>query len=123
MLYGCAQAKAPEEQAPGTEKIASAPGSWLRIPGVTPYRIDIQQGNNIAPEALAQLRPGLSKDQVRVLLGTPLLNSIFHAERWDYPYFREHPDGKRERRKLTVYFEDGRLARVEGDGVLWKDGK
>jgi outer membrane protein assembly factor BamE (lipoprotein component of BamABCDE complex) len=115
---------AAAQKPPGAAKpvvIAAAPGSWLRIPGVTPYRIDIQQGNNLTAEAVSQLKLGLSKDQVRALLGTPLLASIFHAERWDYLYFREHPDGKRESRKLTVFFEDGRLARVDGDAAQWKE--
>ena len=51
------------------------------IPGVTPYRIEIQQGNFISPDMLAQLKPGMSKEQVRLVLGTPLLTDIFHAER------------------------------------------
>jgi outer membrane protein assembly factor BamE (lipoprotein component of BamABCDE complex) len=115
---------AAAQKPPGSARpavVASAPGSWMRIPGITPYRIDIQQGNNLSAEAVSQLKLGLSKEQVRSLLGTPLLASIFHAERWDYLYFREHPGGKRESRKLTVFFEDGRLARVDGDAAQWKE--
>jgi outer membrane protein assembly factor BamE len=52
---------------------------------------------------------------VRFVMGTPLLTDIFHADRWDYVYWRESPSGKREQRRLAVYFEDGRLARVDGD--------
>lgn len=88
-----------------------------RIPGVTPYRIDIQQGNFISQDMVGQLRPGMSKDQVKLVLGTPLLTDIFHAERWDYVYWRERPGSAREQRKLTVYFEDGKLTRLDGDGV------
>ena len=88
-----------------------------RIPGVTPYRIDIQQGNFISQEMVAQLKPGMSKEQVRLALGTPLLTDIFHADRWDYVYWREKPGAKREQRKLTVFFEDGKLTRLDGDGV------
>jgi outer membrane protein assembly factor BamE len=51
------------------------------IPGVTPYRIEIQQGNFISQEMVAQLKPGMSKEQVRLALGTPLLADIFHADR------------------------------------------
>ena len=58
---------------------------------------------------VAQLKPGMSKEQVRFVLGTPLLTDIFHADRWDYVYWRETPGGKREQRKLTVFFEDGKL--------------
>lgn len=89
-----------------------------RIPGVTPYRIEIQQGNYVSQEAVSQLKPGMTKDQVRQILGTPLLTDIFHANRWDYIYYREPTDGSREQRKLVVHFDsDEKLARLEGDVV------
>jgi outer membrane protein assembly factor BamE len=88
-----------------------------RIPGITPYKVEIQQGNFVSQEIVAQLKPGMSKEQVRFLLGTPLLTDIFHAERWDYVYWRETPAGRREQRKLAVYFSDGRLERLDGDVV------
>ena len=91
-----------------------------RIPGITPYKIDIQQGNSVTQEMVSQLKPGMTKDQVRLALGTPLLNDIFHGERWDYLYWREDPAGKREQRRLTVFFEDGKLARLDGDIVAAK---
>jgi len=86
-----------------------------KVPGVTPYRMVIQQGNFISQEMVAQLKPGMTKEQVRFVLGTPLVTDIFHADRWDYVYFREFPDGKREQRNLSVVFEKDRLARVLGD--------
>ena len=86
-----------------------------RIPGITPYKVEIQQGNFVSQEMVSQLKPGMSKDQVRFALGTPLLTDIFHADRWDYIYWRETPAGEREQRKLAVHFEDGRLARMDGD--------
>jgi outer membrane protein assembly factor BamE len=86
-----------------------------KVPGVTPYRMVIQQGNFISQEMVAQLKPGMTKEQVRFVLGTPLVTDIFHADRWDYVYFRELPDGKRDQRNLTVIFEKDRLARVMGD--------
>ena len=92
-------------------------GYFPRIPGVSPYRIDIQQGNFISQEMVGQLKPGMSKEQVRLTLGTPLLTDIFHADRWDYVYWRERPGEKREQRKLTVFFEDGKLTRLDGDVV------
>jgi len=88
-----------------------------RIPGVTPYRIDIQQGNYISQEMVAQLKPRMTKEQVRFILGTPMVTDIFHSDRWDYVYWRETPKGAREQRKLTVLFEQGQLARVDGDVV------
>ena len=89
----------------------------MRIPGITPYRIDIQQGNFISQDMVAQLKAGMSKDQVRIALGTPLLTDVFHADRWDYVYWREAPDGKRESRRLAIFFADGKLATIGGDVV------
>src|SRR5258706_10928222 len=86
-----------------------------KVPGVTPYRMVIQQGNFISQEMVAQLKPGMTKEQVRFVLGTPLVTDIFHADRWDYVFFRELPNGKREQRNLSVVFEKDKLARVIGD--------
>lgn len=88
-----------------------------RIPGITPYKVEIQQGNFVSQEMVSQLQPGMSKEQVRFVLGTPLVTDIFHAERWDYVYWRETPEGQREQRKLAVFFNEGRLARLDGDVV------
>jgi len=88
-----------------------------RIPGLTPYRIDIQQGNYVTQDMVSRLKPGMTKDQVRDILGTPLLTDIFHAQRWDYVYWFEPAYGKPEQRKLTVFFADEKLVRVTGDVV------
>ena len=87
------------------------------VPGLTPYRMDIQQGNFVSQEMVSQLKPGMTRDQVRLALGTPLLTDIFHANRWDYVYWHEDASGKREQRKLAVFFESDKLARVDGDVV------
>jgi outer membrane protein assembly factor BamE len=84
------------------------------VPGIKPYRMTIQQGNFISQEMVAQLKPGMTREQVRFVLGTPLVTDIFHADRWDYVYFLEAA-GKREQRNLSVIFEKDRLARVIGD--------
>jgi len=84
---------------------------------IQPYRMEIQQGNYISQEMVAQLKPGMTKEQVRYVLGTPLVTDIFHADRWDYVYYREPRRGAREERKIAVLFENGRLARVVGDVV------
>ena len=91
--------------------------SLPRIPGVTPYRIDIQQGNYVTQEMVSQLKPGMTKEQVQNTLGTPLLTDVFHADRWDYVYTLDAADGRKEQRKLTAFFQDGKLTRVEGDVV------
>ena len=88
-----------------------------RIPGITPYRMVIQQGNYVTQEMVSQLKPGMTKEQVRFILGTPMVADIFHADRWDYVYWREEADGKREQRKLVVLFDNGALARLDGDVV------
>lgn len=87
------------------------------LPVVGPYRIDIQQGNYLSQEMVSQLKPGMTKEQVRFVLGTPLVTDIFHGERWDYVYYREVERGKREQRRLSVFFENNVLARVSGDVV------
>jgi len=83
---------------------------WL-----APYRMDIQQGNFVSQEMVLQLRRGMTRDQVRFLLGTPLVTDIFHADRWDYVYFLDRPGEPRRQRRLAVFFEADKLARVEGD--------
>jgi outer membrane protein assembly factor BamE len=94
---------------------AAGCSSVPRIPGVTPYKMEIQQGNYISQEMVSLLKPGMSKDQVRFILGTPLLTDIFHADRWDYIYWREAQNGARESRRVALHFEADRLARVDGD--------
>lgn len=93
----------------------SACSSVPRI--VTEYRIDVQQGNVLTQEMVAQLRPGLSRDQVRFALGTPLLVDMFHADRWDYVYRLESGrTGEVELRRFTVLFDgEDKLYRVSGD--------
>jgi outer membrane protein assembly factor BamE len=77
---------------------------------VQPYRPDVQQGNVVTLEMVDQLRPGMTRDQVRFLLGTPLLTSVFHQERWDYVYYLQRGKGnERQMRKLTVFFKNDRL--------------
>ncbi|MEY2633830.1 MAG: hypothetical protein RIR00_2484 [Pseudomonadota bacterium] len=86
---------------------------------VTEYKIDVQQGNVVSHEMVAQLRPGQTRDQVRFILGTPLLADVFHKERWDYVYrFENGLNGAVTSRQFSVYFDqDGRLFRVGGDVV------
>jgi outer membrane protein assembly factor BamE len=106
-------------------RLALAPGFGLifgLIAGcsnlsLSPYRIDVRQGNLVTQEMAAQLKPGMSRDQVRFVLGTPLLADPFHAERWDYVYRFKPGYGDAQQRRLTVFFQDGKLARVEGDVV------
>ena len=90
--------------------------SWVPRP-VTEYRIDIQQGNVLTQDMVSQLKPGLTKDQVRFILGTPVLMDMFHANRWDYVYrLQKGSTGEVEMRQFSTYFDAGdRLVRVGGD--------
>ncbi|RCX28314.1 outer membrane protein assembly factor BamE [Thioalbus denitrificans] len=86
-----------------------------KIPGV--YRIDVQQGNVVTQEDVNKLEPGMTKRQVRFLLGTPLIVDVFHQDRWDY-YYSMRPGslgGKKERQHVVLFFENDRLVRLEGD--------
>ena len=82
-----------------------------------PYKIDVQQGNVLTQEMVAQLKPGQTREQVRYILGTPLLADIFHQQRWDYVYsYRKGRSGEVETRQCSVYFDtDNRLERASGD--------
>jgi len=88
---------------------------------LTPYRIDVRQGNFVTQEMVAQLKPGLSREQVRFILGTPLVSDMFHVDRWDYVYTFRHGYDEVQQRSLAVYFQDNKLTRVSGD-VVAEDG-
>jgi outer membrane protein assembly factor BamE len=82
---------------------------------LTPYRPDVQQGNVITSEMVEQLRPGMTRDQVRFMLGTPLLTDAFHKDRWDYLYYLSPRKGSTQRRNLVIYFADNRVDRFHSD--------
>ena len=79
------------------------------------YRPTIQQGNVVSQEQVNELRPGMTKRQVRFLLGTPMLTDVFHANRWDYTFTRGVGSTPSEFKQVTVFFEDDRLVRIAGD--------
>ncbi|CAB3777285.1 outer membrane protein assembly factor BamE [Pararobbsia alpina] len=77
---------------------------------MTPYHLTIEQGNFVANETAAKLQKGMSRDQVKALLGTPLLTDVFHQDRWDYMFsFRRGPVEIVEQRDLTLYFNGDSL--------------
>ncbi|MCC7182194.1 MAG: outer membrane protein assembly factor BamE [Rhodocyclaceae bacterium] len=82
-----------------------------------PYRMDIREGNFVTQEMAAKLKPGMSRDEVRFALGTPILTDLFHADRWDYLYRFQPGRGPLETRRLTLIFQNDVLARVAGDVV------
>lgn len=80
-----------------------------------PYKADIQQGNWITSEQVARLEKGMTREQVRFVLGTPVLQDIFRSNRWDYTYYNKPGYGPEEERQFTVWFDGDVLSRWEGD--------
>ncbi|HEU4854967.1 MAG TPA: outer membrane protein assembly factor BamE, partial [Nitrosospira sp.] len=78
------------------------------------YKIDIQQGNVITQEMVDKLKPGMTRSQVRFALGSPMISDAFHENRWDYVYRVDEKGRLVEQRNLTVFFEDDKLARIDG---------
>ena len=79
------------------------------------YKLDINQGNYITQDMVDRLRVGQTRQQVRLALGTPLVQSAFRDNRWDYVYEFARQGKRVEHRQFTVYFADDKLARWEGD--------
>ena len=92
--------------------IALAGCSYLP-PSLGVYKLDVNQGNYVTQDQLERLKVGQTRQQVRLVLGTPLLTDPFHASRWDYVYEFERQGRLREHSQLTVYFVDDKVARWE----------
>ena len=92
-------------------------GGVSKLPSFAPHKIEINQGNLIAPEMHAKLKLGMSRAQVRALFGTPLINDVFHANRWDYVYRLEQNGKLADQQRMTLYFTDEELKRVD-DGDM-----
>ncbi len=92
------------------------------IPALTPYKMDVQQGNVVTQEMVEKLRPGMTPSQVRFILGTPLVVDAFHKDRWDYVYRFSKRGTLQESRRIVIVFQDDKLARIEGDVVPAKPG-
>ena len=96
--------------------LAGCAGTGERLASmVTPYKVDVVQGNFISREQVQMLQPGMGRQQVREILGTPLMVSVFHSDRWEYVFTLKRPDVEVQTRKLTVFFKDNVMERVEGD--------
>jgi len=99
--------------------LAGCKSSAPQLPAViSPYKIDIQQGNVVTQEMVAKLKAGMTPSQVRFVLGSPLVIDPFHADRWDYVFLYRKQGQSEERRRLTVIFLNDKLASIEGDVVL-----
>lgn len=92
----------------GTRGIADA---------LTLYRPEVVQGNFVSKEQVEALQPGMTRLQVRDVLGTPLVTSLFHADRWDYIFTMRRQGVPPQRYRLTVFFKDDALERFDGDDM------
>lgn len=100
LLAGCSSFNS------ASERLASA---------VTPYKVQVVQGNFVSREQVEALKPGMGSQQVRDILGTPLLASAFHADRWEYVFTLRRNGVQEQSYRLTVHFKDERVERLEGD--------
>ncbi|MEG1041571.1 MAG: outer membrane protein assembly factor BamE [Pseudomonas sp.] len=84
------------------------------FPGV--YKIDIQQGNVVTQDMIDQLRPGMTRRQVRFIMGNPLIQDTFHTNRWDYLYSLQPGGGQRQQERMSIFFnENDQLVSLSGD--------
>jgi len=87
------------------------------VPSIKPYKLDVQQGNVVTSKMLLQLRPGMTKSQVRFIMGTPLIQDSFHGNRWDYVYQMREAGKVTEQRRVILDFEKDLLKTVRGDVI------
>ena len=106
-LAGCSSVN---NMTSGMSASAINPINWIR-----PYKVDVIQGNFISKEQVELLKPGMTRAQVRDVLGTPLLASIFHADRWDYVFTLKRRNVEPQAFRYAVFFKGEALERFEGD--------
>lgn len=82
---------------------------------ITPYKIEVVQGNFVSREQVEALKPGMTRQQVRDILGTPLLTDAFHADRWDYVFTLKRQGVPPQERRLAVFFKGDAFERADGD--------
>ena len=97
--------------------LAGLGGCGSSVPILKPYKLDIQQGNVVTSKMLLQLKPGMTKSQVRYIMGTPLIVDSFHKDRWDYFYQMRQGGKVMEQRRVILDFEKELLTKVRGDVV------
>ncbi len=92
---------------------SSTPPSSSLLGFISPYRVEIVQGNVLTAEQLARVKPGMGRTQVRDALGTPLLTDVFHSDRWDYVFTLDRQGVPAQRRSVTAWFKNDRLERID----------
>ena len=89
--------------------------SLLQTSCIKPHKIGVWQGNALEQRAIDGVKPGMTREQVHFLLGTPMTKNPFNANRWEYLYLFQPGDGDPYRRLISVVFEGETVARIEGD--------
>lgn len=130
LLVGCAFSRAPatnvtvvssEAEAKAkssTDTMIVAPTGFGKFWSyISPYKITVQQGNFISQEQASQLKEGMTREQVRFLLGTALLTDMFHEDRWDYPFRLLKPSGELITSRISIYFKNNTVAKFEGGNL------
>ena len=101
-LAGCADFSMPSFSLPS-------------FPGI--HKFDVQQGNVITQDMVDKLKPGMTKSQVRFIMGTPLIADTFNQNRWDYYYSLVPSTGEEVRERVAIFFENDQLAGFRGDFI------
>lgn len=110
-LSGCSKLSMPEMPSFGFPK----------LPGI--HKFEIQQGNVITQDMIDQLKPGMTKSQVRFVMGTPLVADTFNQNRWDYFYSMQQTDGTEVRERVAIFFENDQLVGLRGDFIPGNSAK
>lgn len=87
--------------------------SYFQFPGV--HKVEIQQGNIITQDMIDQLQPGMTRSQVRYIMGTPLIADTFNQDRWDYFYSVKKSGEREKREQVTLIFQGDNLVGIQGD--------
>ena len=85
------------------------------VGALAPYKMEVVQGNFVSQEQVEALKPGMAREQVKDILGTSLLQDVFHADRWDYVFTMRRQGTEPQARKFTVYFKADVMDHIEGD--------
>jgi len=101
---------------PSVPKVDWSADRFLGV--VTPYKVEVVQGNVITSEQAAAIKPGMNRAQVRDVLGSPLVADIFHAERWDYVFTIRRPGTDVQARRIVVLFDGDNFKSIDTGGAL-----
>ena len=101
----------------GCQAVRTMPSADSLLGAITPYKVEVVQGNVITQEQAALVKPGMSRAQVRDILGSSLVADVFHADRWDYVFMLNRPGTPLQKRAVVVIFEGDKLARIDAPAL------